>query len=93
MQPPGPRPLRSLEFPDGLPKSAKLSEEERTQLREANVLFEFTRDALVIQRAQGRPFWLENPDHRGKLDVYKCAPIKTAVNVASVDKVKFDQCR
>lgn len=89
--PPGPRPLRSLEHPDGLPKKS-LTADEMAQLDGANALFDFTAEVVKEQRKLGRPWWIENPDHREKMDLWKTTPIKKVVNTANVDKARFDQC-
>ena len=91
--PPGPRPLRSLEFPDGLPRKVKLSSEEKQQLADANIKFEFSAQVIAEQLKVRRPFWLENPDHKEKLDLWKIPCIKKVIGNALVEKYRLDQCR
>ena len=55
--PPGPRPLRSLDKPDGLP-SEELTESERIQLKEANRLIALSARLAEIQATAGRAFWM-----------------------------------
>ena len=89
--PPGPRPLRSLEHPDGLP-AAKLTKDENKQLKEANALMSFTEEVVDAVRRAKKAFWIENPDHREKLDIWKTSWFKRLVGSALTDKAKFDQC-
>lgn len=90
--PPGPRPLRSLEYPEGLPHK-KLTASEVQQLQDANELINFSADVVAAQTKQIKPFWIENPDHREKLDLWKLPRIMQIVNHGLVDKIRFDQCR
>ena len=90
--PPGPRPLRSLEHPDGLPLT-KLTKEEAKQLKEANTLMSFTEEVVDAVRRAKRAFWIENPDHREKLDIWKTSWFKRLGGSAITDRAKFDQCK
>ena len=90
--PPGPRPLRSLEHPDGLPQN-KLTESEKKQLKEANILFRFSAEILSDQTDQELPWWMENPVHEGKLDIWKTSWMKYLTRPSRIFKVDFDQCR
>ena len=89
--PPGPRPIRSLEQPDGLPVK-KLSQQERVQLHESNTLFKFTSSAVTEQRKKRLSYWVENPDHKEKLDIWKTSYFKNILNHGLCMKCKFDQC-
>ena len=89
--PPGPRPLRSLECPDGLPLK-KLSQQERVQLHESNILFKFTSDTVTNQRKKRLSYWVEKPDHKDKLDIWKTSYFKNILGHALCMKTKFDQC-
>lgn len=90
--PPGPRPLRSLEWPNGLPAKQR-SKSEQKQLKDHNELIEFSAEAAQIQSKLLKPFWLENPDHRDKLDLWKVPCVRQVVNTALITKTRFDQCR
>ena len=90
--PPGPRPLRSLDKPDGLP-SEELTESERIQLKEANRLIALSARLAEIQATAGRAFWIENPDHKDKLDLWKTTPLKFLVREFNVWITEFDPCR
>ena len=90
-EPPGPSPLRSLEWPNGLPKK-QLTAAQRQQLDEANQLIQLTADVCLAQRDSNRGFWIENPNHREKLDLWKLDNIKDVVNHGLVSKARFDQC-
>ena len=83
--PPGPRPLRSLEKPDGLSQK-DLNKQEWKQLQEADTLIEFSTDCVSAQRKAGNAFWLENPDHDQKLDMWKTSRFKAMMGSAIVEK-------
>ena len=70
-----------------------LSQEEAQQLRQANEMVTLTVDALELQRQAGGAFWLENPDHRTKLDLWKVNQVKRLINTGGTLVAKFDQCR
>eukprot|EP00435_Cladocopium_sp_Y103_P030761 s851_g7.t1 len=89
---PGPKPLRSLQHPEGLSKK-NLSKAEQTQLSEANSMFDLSADVVKYQLRAHRAFWLENPDHGDKLDFWKTSWGQGIEKHALVDKVAFDQCR
>ena len=90
--PPGPRPLRSLQHPDGLPLKS-LSSEERKQLKEANHLIEFSTHVTREVRRIRAAYWIENPDHKEKLDMWKTSWFKEMTGHALVEKALFDQCQ
>ena len=72
--PPGPRPLRSLERPMGLP-TEQLTEAERKQLSQSNRLLEISAKAFLLAIDACKGVWWENPDHGDKLDMWK-TPIR-----------------
>lgn len=90
--PPGPRPLRSLQHPDGLSLKS-LSSEERKQLKEANHLIEFSTHVTREVRRIRAAYWIENPDHKEKLDMWKTSWFKEMTGHALVEKALFDQCQ
>ena len=88
---PGPRPLRSLQKPDGLPKR-ELTKDEQRQLAEANNLFEFTENVAREARRARTTFWIENPDHKEKLDIWKTSWFRNIGGHALTERARFDQC-
>ena len=89
--PPGPRPLRSLQRPDGLPKR-ELTKDEQCQLADANSLFEFTENVAREVRRVRSAFWIENPDHKEKLDIWKTSWFRKIGGHALTERARFDQC-
>ena len=89
--PPGPRPLRDLQNPDGLSRK-KLNQTEVKQLDEANHLVLFSRDVLHEQREILKGFWMENPDHKEKLDIWKTSWFEKFTRHGLTNEVFFDQC-
>ena len=92
--PPGPRPLRSLASPDGLPEQ-DLTTSERTQLTEGNDLIKLSKEAILEQLKIDRPFWLENPNHgKDKVDLWKTSWILNLCGSHTGLRMwDFDQCR
>ena len=90
--PPGPRPLRSLERPMGLPRE-QLSESEQKQLSQSNRLLEISATAFLLTVDACKGVWWENPDHGNKLDMWKTPFAETALQRPQVELSKFDQCR
>ena len=92
--PPGPRPLRSMERPEGLLKE-ELSKSEWEQLRDGNNLIKLSANVMYAQLRNNRPFWLENPEHGDdKVDLWKLSWIRAVIEKDNrVKKTKFDQCR
>ena len=88
---PGPKPLRSLEHPEGFGRK-KLNAAELAQVSQANQMFDLSRDAFRYQLKDHRTVWLENPDHGDKLDFWKTKWGSAVERHALVDKAKFDQC-
>ena len=66
--PPGPRPLRSLQFPAGLLGSEHdLTNQELDQLHKSNTLCRRSPESIENQISSGGAIWWENPDHgRGR---------------------------
>ena len=90
--PPGPRPLRSLELPMGLPEK-DLTQVEVKQLMEANILLDRSTTAFKQGRRLDLGVGMENPDHGEKLDVWKTPVIRRLLEDSSIKTVHFDQCR
>ena len=92
-KPPGPKPLRSLEHPAGLPKS-QLTQSEQKQVKEANILVDRSAEAAEAATQKGLPWGLENPDHGdGRLSIWVMPKIAKLRSGSDVTEVNFDQCR
>ena len=83
--PPGPRPLRSLERPMGFEK------EELTE--EGNRLVFFSAEVVTECMTACKGFWWENPDHGDKVDLWKTNMAKKITDKPTVFTVGLDQCR
>ena len=82
--PPGPRPLRSLERPMGLP-TEQLTEAERKQLSQSNRLLEISAKAFLLAIDACKGVWW---------DMWKTPFAETALKrPLQVELSKFDQCR
>ena len=91
--PPGPRPLRSLEKPMGL-EEENLSEPERRQLKAGNRLLHFSAEVVVECMTACKGAWWENLDHaEAKVDLWKTPLAKRITDKATVFTVCLDQCR
>ena len=90
--PPGPRPLRSLESPMGI-ESDKLSESKRRQFKSGNDLVHFSAEMVLECMSACKGVWWENPDHGEKVDLWKTPLAKRVTDKATVFTVCLDQCR
>ena len=90
--PPGPRPLRSLDKPMALEKE-ELTEAEYQQLKEGNRLVFFSAEVVTECMTACKGFWWENPDHGEKLDLWKTNLAKKVTDKSTVFTVGLDQCR
>ena len=55
-------------------------------------MFKFTTDTVTNQRKKRLSYWVENPDHKEKLDIWKTSYFKNILGHAFCMKTKFDQC-
>ena len=91
--PPGPRPLRSKERIQGLPK-ASLSLAEQKQLKEANILVSHSAESACEMALLHLPVGIENPTHsKNKPQLWDMPEILKLVDRCKFEAVDFDQCR
>ena len=88
--PPGPVPLRSLAHPMGLPG---LGEDDAKRLKEANALITRTIESVDGQRADGKAWGVENPDHGSeKVDLWDMPQLRQLAHNSRNFVANFDQC-
>lgn len=56
-------------------------------------LFHFIAEVVATTRKAYKSYWVENPDHREKLDIWKTSYMKRVAGHALSKLAKFDQCR
>lgn len=88
-----PRPFRSVNHIEGLPKQ-ELSQAEKTQLKEANILVKRTCTAAAYQNRNKRPWGKENPKHPDDKPQLWMMPLMIKLeDLGGVELTDFDQCR
>ena len=91
--PPGPRPLRSIDRIEGLPEE-QLSTQELDQLLTANILVKKSYTAIAYQNRAKKSWGLENPKHSDdKPQLLMMPEIKILAGLRGVRHADFDQCR
>ena len=91
--PPGPRPLRSIQAIEGLPKD-QLTDAEFKQVEEANELVKVSYIAAAYQNRAKKPWGIENPRHHpDKPQIWYMPLFKKLAELRGVQIVEFDQCR
>lgn len=91
--PPGPRPLRSVDRIEGLPEE-QLSTQELDQLLTANILVKKSYTAIAYQNRAKKSWGLENPKHNDdKPQLWMMPEIKILAGLRGVRHADFDQCR
>ena len=92
--PPGPRVLRTKEFPLGLlDKKFGLTKEEVNQVKQANSLIGISQEAIEGMLDLSRPFWWENPDHGDdKVHMWSTPMAQTILDKDRVYMAALDQC-
>eukprot|EP00434_Breviolum_minutum_P012208 symbB.v1.2.010766.t2/scaffold709.1/size267679/9 len=92
--PPGPRVLRTKEFPLGLlDKKFGLTKEEVNQVKQANSLIGISQEAIEGMLDLSRPFWWENPGHGDdKVHMWSTPMAQTILDKDHVYTAALDQC-
>ena len=79
-----------IEKPDGL-KRDELTDKEWKQLIEANVLVDFSAEAVLATIKADKAYWVENPDHDKKLDIWKTTSFRKLLQSKGLKRFNFDQ--
>lgn len=92
--PPGPRVLRTKEFPLGLlDRKFGLTKEEVEQVKQANSLIGISQEAIEGMLDLSRPFWWENPDHGDdKVHMWSTPMAQAILDKDHVYMAALDQC-
>jgi len=92
--PPGPRPVRSMEHPLGmLSEEFNLTQSEIKQVKEGNSLIGASQEAIEGFLDLKLPFWWENPDHGDdKVDMWKTPMAADILRRDEVHLAALDQC-